>query len=366
MSGVLLLAGLLTLVAIAFLITRNTVAVPTDEPVVLVVTAIAEVSTTMPVQEIPLRIERSSVAQITELRALEGHTEHVVRVAIAPDGNTIASASLDGTVKVWDTNTGDLRYNLTGHTDWVRSVAWSPDGKTLASAAKDQTVRLWNADDGTLLYTFPQHTEEVWSVAWSPDGETLASAACASRDYDNCHAGEILLWRKDGTVLHQLQDMESETTGGVSIAFAPDGQTLAVASKDMPVWLWNVRNGTLQERLTGHTDFVWDVAWSPDGHILASVARDQTVRVWNVEDSSVRSLKGHTDFVWGVAWHPDGKILASASKDQTIRLWSAVDGEELRILEGHTDGVVSLAFTSDGQMLASTARDATVRLWGIP
>jgi len=312
-------------------------------------------------------ISPETADQITELHIMEGHTDQIVNVAFAPDSQTVASAALDGTVKLWDTNTGALLSTPAGHTDWVRDVAWSPDGQTLASSARDQTVRLWTVEDGVLQLTFQHHSEEVWSVAWHPDGEILASAACASRDDDNCHAGEILLWRKDGTVLHQLHDIETETVGGVSVAFAPDGQTLAVASKDTTVWLWNVSDGTLVERLTGHTDFVWDVAWSPDGQRLASVSRDGTIRLWNAQDGSLQNtLRGHTDFVWGVAWHPDGEILASASKDQNIRLWDADDGKALRTLEGHTDGVVSLAFTPDGQRLASTARDGTVRLWGIP
>jgi len=386
-SGVFFLAVLITLFAIVLLINRDPVAEEdpgiSPRPVFLIVTATPEVGTVMPVEpsgrtetpvskktpvpeEIPVRIEPSSVDEVIELSVLEGHTDHVVRVAIAPDSKTIASASGDNTIKVWNATTDVLQYTLMEHTDFVRGVAWSPDGQSLASASRDKTVRLWNVDDGTLLFTFPQHTEEVWSVAWAPDGETLASAACASRDDDNCHAGEILLWRKDGTVLHQLHDMETETVGGVSVAFAPDGQTLAVASKDTTVWLWNVSDGTLQERLTGHTDFVWDVAWSSNSETLASVSRDQTVRLWNIGTSSVRTLKGHTDFVWGVAWHPDDEILASASKDQTIRLWDADDGKALRTLEGHTDGVVSLTFTPDGQRLVSTARDGTVRLWGIP
>ena len=315
----------------------------------------------------PHLISLETADQVAELHVMERHTDQIVSVAFAPDSQTVASAALDGTVKLWDTDTGALLSTPAGHTDWVRDVAWSPDDQILASASRDKTVRLWTVEDGVLQLTFQHHSEEVWSVAWHPDGEILASAACASRDDDNCHAGEILLWRKDGTVLHQLRDMETETVGGVSVAFAPDGQTLAVASKDMPVRLWNVSDGTLQQRLTGHTDFVWDVAWSPDGQTLASVSRDETVRLWNAQDGSLQNtLRGHTDFVWGVAWHPDGEILASASKDQTIRLWDADDGKVLRTLEGHTDGVVSLAFTPDGQRLASTARDETVRLWGIP
>ena len=107
----------------------------------------------------------------------QGHAEQVWSVAFNPDGTTLASASEDQTIKLWNVQTGKERATLEGHTKFVASVAYSPDGKTLASASNDKTIRLWEATNGQSLRTLQSHRDRVLSVAWSPDGKTLASAS---------------------------------------------------------------------------------------------------------------------------------------------------------------------------------------------
>ena len=110
------------------------------------------------------------------LASLEGYTEDVYSVAWSPDGKTLASASFDGSVRLWEPASGKLLATLQGSSAFA-SVAWSPDGKILASAPIDGTVKLWEAASGKLLATLQGHTDMVYSVAWSPDGKTLASGS---------------------------------------------------------------------------------------------------------------------------------------------------------------------------------------------
>ena len=338
------------------------------------------------------------------LRTLEGHTRAVRSVAFAPDGNTLASGSWDGTIKLWDARSGALLRTLEGHMDDIRSVAFAPDGKTLASGSYDTTIKLWDARSGALLRTLKGHTSSVYSVAFTPDGQTLASGS-----WDNTvklwdarsgallrtlegHMGYVrsVAFAPDGNTLasggwdytiktwdarsSELQlsidargpdhERKGHTDWVSSVAFAPDGKTLASGSGDYTIKLWDTRSGETLRTLEGHTRGVSSVAFAPDGNTLASSSRDRTIKLWDARSGELlRTLEGHTDHVWSVAFAPDGNTLASSSRDKTVKLWDARSGELMRTLEGHTDYVSSVAFAPDGSTLASGSVDKTVKLW---
>ena len=116
--------------------------------------------------------------------------------------------------------------------------------------------------------------------------------------------------------------------------------------------------------LQGHADRVRSVAYAPDGQTLASGSLDQTVRLWDVAaGQEIATLQGHTDRVTSVAFSPDGQTLASGSLDRTVRLWDVATRQELAILQGHADGITSVSFSLDGQTLASSSWDKTILLW---
>jgi WD40 repeat protein len=205
------------------------------------------------------------------------------------------------------------------------------------------------------------------SVAFSPDGRTLATAN------DN-----VQLWNvADPTHPTVLSPpLIGDATGVFAVAFSPDGRTLATASDN--VQLWNVANPahptSLGPPLTDPTSSVSAVAFSPDGRTMATTTADHTVRLWNVADPAHPTalgspLTGHTDVVYSVAFSPDRRTLATASGDHTVRLWNVANpAHPTRLgqpLTGHTDAVYVVAFSPDGQTLASAGRDPTVRLWAM-
>jgi len=289
------------------------------------------------------------------VRTFRGHTESVNSVAFTPDGGTLASASADRTLKLWEVATGRQLRTLTGHTSYVNSVAFAPDGRTLASASWDNTLKLWDAVSGRELRTLNPYMQLQESVAFSPDGRMLASAGGDDK---------ITLW--DATSGLELRTLKGHWSFIHSIAFSPDGRTLASASADRTLKLWEAASGRELRTLDGHADVVQSAAFSPDGRTLASGSEGGTIKLWDAAAGrELRTLKGHTDFVYSVAFSPDGRTLASASWDHTLKLWDTASGKELRTLTGHESEVNSVAFSPDGRFALSGSGDKTLKLWDV-
>jgi WD40 repeat protein len=309
--------------------------------------------------------KNASSSPTLQLHPLGGHSDGVISVAYSPDGSTLATGSADDTAKVWDVGTGTLLHSLEGHGDVVISVAYSPDGSTLATASRDGSARVWDVGTGELLHSLDGHSDGVISVAYSPDGSTLATgsgdgirAPIGSRD------STAKVWDVGtGTLLHSLEGHSHYIN---SVAYSPDGSTLATASFDDTAKVWDVDTGALLHSLEVHSNRLLSVAYSPDGSTLATGSIDSTAKVWDVGTGALlHSLEGHSSSVRSVAYSPDGSTLATASFDDTAKVWDVGTGALLHSLEGHSSSVRSVAYSPDSSMLATSFFDDTTKVWDV-
>lgn len=254
----------------------------------------------------------------------------------------IASGCEDSKVRIWEIGIShqglrvDELDSLAGHNNKVQSVTFSPDRKTLASGSIDETVRLWNLKKGQWQLAKTIRTPH-FAVAFSPDGQILASGG---------EDKTMRFWKaSDDDLGKEVEYLQVDSDDVYSIAFCPVipkplneySYILATGGNDT-VKLWGCNNSNSQciKTLEEHTNTVRAVAFSPNGKLLATGSKDRTVILWDVSDlSNLQFIKlgKHESMVWSVAFSPDGKTLASCSEDETIMLWDINTRKYLKTLK---------------------------------
>jgi len=247
----------------------------------------------------------------------------------------------------------------------------------LVSGSRDGTIIVWD------LMTAPHlgqilvgHTDWVESLAFSPDGRTLASGSCKQRyaiykNDKNCDQSEIYLW--DLVTRQPLGNPLVDESGWVrSLAFSPDGKILASGTDSNVIAMWNVVTRSRLD-LGGPVLPTRSVTFSPDGKVLAS-GSGTIIVLWDVAAgkplgqllSEYDSASGYVSAVESVVFSPNGKMLASGNSDGTIILLDVATRQIIgQPLKGHTDAVHSVAFSPDGKTLASASEDNTIILWDV-
>jgi WD40 repeat protein/serine/threonine protein kinase len=341
-------------------------------------------------------------------RTIRGHAARIWYVAFSLDGQTLATASGDRTVKLWKVGespakrfvpgraalstsfakakNGNLlafvaelkkngkrvlpaeiwefgetlaRHPLTSFIDshhmpkYLYKAEFAPGGRMIAAADEtgafsifDVTTKLPRTTFATAERDRPD-SQNVAGIAWSPDGRTLATA--------NKNEPQIKLWDTATGQARAVLRRKQGDTYFVTLAFSPDGTTLAAGDMLGVLILWDLHTGAQQATPRLHQSCIYGLAFTADGKTVATASSDRTIKIWDVESLHERAtLQGHATSVCSVAFSPDGKTLASGSLDGIVRLWDTSTWQDLVVLQAHKPGDrITVAFTPDGQTLVT-------------
>ena len=301
---------------------------------------------------------------------LQGHSESVVSVVFAGNGFALASRGMDDSVRIWDLkHTGECAI-VSGFPSDMGVLACSPDGRTLA--VNEATLGVVTVDlakrQRRSVYSYPASTEVHdgcysvsygWGTAYSPDGRKLAAGG--SHDGDD---GFVTLWDTESRIGSNIVGHESPVT---AVAFSPDGKTIASASLDGIVQLWDLAAGKERFRLSGQrVSFFSTLGFSFTGNRLITAHQDRTIRLWDSRTGGeVGRIGPHQGKILCFALSPDDRLLAVADNEGNVLLREVTTGRVVTRLVGHQGPVWCLAFSPDGQSLATGGKDKTIRLWDV-
>jgi len=332
-----------------------------------------------------------------EARTIELHSDSVPCVAWSPDGQMIASGSLDGTACLIEASTGNLHKRLVGHGEGVLVVAFSPDSSRLVTASSDRKAMVWDVDRGALLRPLEGHGGVICAASFSPDGRHVVTASWdrTARIWDlmsgqhltlTGHGDEVLSavfssdggWvatgSRDGTARlwdartgQSLCALSGHAKDVVCVAFRPDAQQLYTGSWDGNARIWDpLDDAAPRVVLEGRGIAMTHLSVSPDGSRVMTVWRNGTARIWDAEGGDERfDLEGHLVSVHAAGFARSGTLCFTASGDRTVKVWTSESGELLSTLMGHTAPVLAGDFSPDGKYLVTASEDRTVRIWSL-
>lgn len=290
-----------------------------------------------------------------ELQALHAPPQSIYRVAFTPDQQHLIAAGEDSVVRSWGVADGLLECELTGHAGEINDLAVAPDGDILATASDDGTARIWNLKSRQCMNVLNGHDRQrVTTVSFAPGDSTLVTGG---RD------GRIVFWDwEKGTV---YQSVAAHEKGVSQLSYSPAGDILVSTGADQTLKVWEVESTKLLKELPLSGDVALTaMAFSRDGKHLVTAAKADC-RLWDAKLwLESKGLYTAMDPVYGLTFCHDDRSIAVASKDGRVVLIDVDAGEERERFNGHFGVARCVSLSPDGQILATGGSDGTVKLWG--
>uniref|UniRef100_A0A8U7P7B9 Notchless protein homolog 1 n=1 Tax=Corvus moneduloides TaxID=1196302 RepID=A0A8U7P7B9_CORMO len=291
-------------------------------------------------------------------RVLSGHSKWITCLCweplhINPECRYLASASKDGSIRIWDTLMGRCDKILTSHTQSVTCVKWGGDG-LLYSSSQDRTIKVWRSQDGVLCRTLQGHAHWVNTMALSTDYVLRTGAFEPAKATINPQ-----------DVRGSLAELKDRALQRYNQVRGQEPERLVSGSDDFTLFLWRpAEDKKPLERMTGHQALINQVLFSPDTRIIASASFDKSIKLWDGRTGKyLTSLRGHVSAVYQIAWSADSRLLVSGSSDSTLKVWDAKTKKLAIDLPGHADEVYAADWSPDGQRVASGGKDKCLRIW---
>jgi WD40 repeat protein len=297
-----------------------------------------------------LAVEEYRTQEPDDPNAIVGDIAH--DVAFTGDGQLLAAALSDKTIKLWNGKTGALLRTLRGHNYAVHGIAISPDGQTLISGSSDKTIKQWNLKTGQLIRTL-RDSQPVRQLLLSSDGETLTSITSPDSISPSI---TVKLWNlKTGQLIRTFSDFADYSPYPL---LSPDGQILVTGSNDNSIRLWNARTGVRIRSLMSHSATVTRLAISPDGQFLASSSNDGTVKLWNLKTGQIVRTIPDLRYINSLAFSSDGRTLAMHDGSRGLQLWNWRLPKKIRTIEVDSN----FTFAPDGQSLLG-GHNYSIEVW---
>ncbi|XP_051141887.1 COMPASS-like H3K4 histone methylase component WDR5B [Andrographis paniculata] len=293
-------------------------------------------------------------------KVLTNHSRAISAVKFSNSGQLFASASLDGTLIVYSSETLEQIYQLVGHSQGVCDLAWSSDSIStyICSASDDRTVRIWNARTGDCVKTLKGHTDFVFCVNFNPQSNLIASGS-----FDDT----VRVWDvKTGKAVHVIPAHSMPVT---SVHFNRDGSLIVSGSRDGTCKIWDTSSGSLLKTLIDDAVPVSFAKFSPNGKFILVSTLDDNLRLWNYSTGKfIKFYTGHVNKVYCImsAFSVTGeKYIVSGSEDHCVYLWDLQGKNLVQKLEGHTDTVICVTCHPTQNMIVSGGldNDKTIRVW---
>jgi RNA polymerase sigma factor (sigma-70 family) len=293
-----------------------------------------------------------------ERDSLHAHAGPVFGLALAPQGDLLATGGADGSVKVWHAHRLGEPQVFLGHADRVQSVAFFHHRRAVVSGSRDGTARIWDIGSGNEILVLRGDGAAIEALAVSLDDRLIATAS----------GDAIRLWQPETG--GEIAVLPGEGRTFLSVAFSPNGGLLAGAGADGAIQLWNVATRQPAGTLEKHDGPVRALAFSRDGTHLASGSADKTAKVWPLGAGGRGSPPITLMTSWSairpiaaLAYAPDGNAFAVATRDNTLHIRDAQTGDVLVVMHGHKSEVTCVTFAPDGRTVVSGSSDSTIQLW---